>query len=90
MLVQSKLKAPRRIKADASAAGPLYGGLGGRVIGCLGVWGLTGGGSWGPISEQNGGLEDTGGRHGGSGGTWRGPEGQKYQFWFPFWDTFES
>ena len=29
------------------------------------------------MGEQNGGLEDTGGRHGGSGGTWRDPEGQK-------------
>ena len=53
----------------------MFGGLGAH-------WG----GSWGHISEQNGGLEDTGGRHGGSGGTWRGPEGQKYQFWLPFWD----
>ena len=77
------------LKANASAAGPLSGvwGQGDRVFGGLGAhWG----GSWRHISEQNGGLEDTGGRHGGSGGTWRGSEGLKYQFWLPYWYTFES
>ena len=59
------------LMADASAAGPLYGGLGGRVIGCLGVWGLTGGGLgdtflskmgvWRTLGGDMGDLEGPGG-----------------------------
>ena len=48
--------------------------LGDRVFGGLGaLWE----GSWGPISEQNGGLEDTGGRHAGFGGNLEGPRRSK-------------
>ena len=57
--------------ADASAAGPLYGGLGDRVIGFLGVWGLSGRGLgdtflskmgvWRTLGGDMGDLEGPGG-----------------------------
>ena len=60
------------LKADASAAGPLFGGLGGWVIGCLGVWGLSGRGLGDPFLSKMGVWRTLGGDMGdleGPGGT---------------------
>ena len=60
------------LKADASAAGPLYGGLGGWVIGCLGVRGLSGRGLGDPFLSKMGVWRTLGGDMGdleGPGGT---------------------
>ena len=55
VLVQSKAQSTAAdLKADASAAGPLYGGLGGWMIGCLGVWGLSGRGLGHPFLSKMG------------------------------------
>ena len=60
------------LKADASATGPLYGGVGGWVIGRLGVWGLSGRGLGDTLQSKRGVWRTLGGDMGdleGPGGT---------------------